>query len=370
MRPVIRLAFGLLLASVAASSAAQAPGTGMPIEKHDKPAAGKGIEGVTGTLIVLNKSEASASLIDLASGVEMKRVPTGVGPHEVAVSPDGKTAVVANYGEGQPGQTLSVIDLTTGTLTKMIDLEKYRRPHGIVFLPDGERVVVTAEAEQMLLVVHVGKGEVERAIGTEARVSHMAALSPDATRAFVANIGSHSMTVIDLEKGERLGQVSTGPEAEGIDVSPDGSQVWVSNRRGNTVSVVDAKSLDVIATLDSPTFPIRLKFTPDGARVLVSNANSGDVAVFDARERREIRRIHMNEKPVDDTSDRLFTDQFGNSPVPVGILVLPGGTHAFVANTNADIVTVLDLRSMSISGRLKAGKQPDGLGYTPVTLKQ
>lgn len=47
-----------------------------------------------------------------------------------------------------------------------------------------------------------------------------------------------------------------------------------------------------------------------------------------------------------------------------------GGTHAFVANTNADIVTVLDLRSMSISGRLKAGKQPDGLGYTPVTLKQ
>jgi len=48
----------------------------------------------SGTLIVLNKAEASASLIDLASGEEILRLETGVGPHEVAVSPDGKTAVV------------------------------------------------------------------------------------------------------------------------------------------------------------------------------------------------------------------------------------------------------------------------------------
>lgn len=370
MHHAIPITFGLLLTVFAWTSIAQTPGTGMPIEKPDKPAAGKGLDGVTGTLIVLNKSEASASLIDLASGIEVKRVPTGVGPHEVAVSPDGGTAIVANYGEGQPGRTLSVIDLAKGTLTKTIDLEKYHRPHGIAFLPDGERVVVTAEAEQMLLVVNINSGTVERAMETEARVSHMVALSPDFKRAFVSNIGSHSMTVFDLEKGERLGHVPTGPQAEGIDVSPDGSQVWVSNRAGNTITVVDARSLEVIATMDSPTFPIRLKFMPDGTKVLVSNANSGDVAVFDAKERKEVTRIAMNEKAAEDTEDRLFSDQFGNSPVPVGILILPAGTHAFVANTNADVVTVLDLKAWTIAGRLKAGKQPDGLGYTPIVVDQ
>ena len=42
-----------------------------------------------GTLVVLNKSEASASLIDLASGKEVARIAVGDGPHEAATSPDG-----------------------------------------------------------------------------------------------------------------------------------------------------------------------------------------------------------------------------------------------------------------------------------------
>ena len=41
------------------------------------------------TLIVVNKSDATASLIDLASGRVLVTLPTGAGPHEVAVSPDG-----------------------------------------------------------------------------------------------------------------------------------------------------------------------------------------------------------------------------------------------------------------------------------------
>ena len=50
---------------------------------------------LTGTLVVLNKAEASASLLDVATGHEIARLPTGDGPHEAAISPDGRTAVVA-----------------------------------------------------------------------------------------------------------------------------------------------------------------------------------------------------------------------------------------------------------------------------------
>ena len=59
---------------------------------------------LTGTLIVLNKAEASVSLLDAASGGELYKLPTGAGPHEVAVSPDGRTAVVANYGQTFSGK--------------------------------------------------------------------------------------------------------------------------------------------------------------------------------------------------------------------------------------------------------------------------
>jgi YVTN family beta-propeller protein len=41
------------------------------------------------TLIVGNKGEDTVSFIDLSSGQERARIPTGHAPHEVAVSPDG-----------------------------------------------------------------------------------------------------------------------------------------------------------------------------------------------------------------------------------------------------------------------------------------
>ena len=64
----------------------------------------------------------------------------------------------------------------------------------------------------------------------------------------------------------------------------------------------------------------------------------------------------------------LFSDRFGDSPVPVGILIPPDGRHAYVANTNADIITVIDLKTFEIIDRLVGGKEPDGLGWTPLDL--
>ena len=128
--------------------------------------------------------------------------------------------------------------------------------------------------------------------------------------------------------------------------------MWATNRGGNTVSIIDVASSKIVATVDSKSFPIRAKFTDDGKHVLVSNAQSGDVAVFDAASRREVQRI----KTPSDAS------------VPVGILVVPTLSRAFVANTNADTVTVIDLKTWQIVDRLTAGKEPDGLGYSPLTL--
>ena len=46
------------------------------------------------TLVVLNKSEHTASLIDPDSGKMLAKLPVGRGPHEVIVSPDGRAAYV------------------------------------------------------------------------------------------------------------------------------------------------------------------------------------------------------------------------------------------------------------------------------------
>ncbi len=322
-------------------------------------------EGEDGMLVVLNKAEASASLLDRVTGREIARLETGHGPHEVAVSADGRTAVVANYGgRAEPGSSLTVIDLAARSVRRTIDLGLPHRPHGILFLSDGKRVVVTAEARQTLIVVDVDAGRILTTVDTTQRVSHMVAVTPDERRAFVANIASGSVSVIDLERGELEKVIATGEGAEGIDVAPDGREVWVSNRSADTISVIDVATLEIVATIECPSFPIRVKFTPDGRHVLASNARSGDVAVFDTAERTLVRRIEMKAAPVDSDGDRVFGGRFGASPVPVGILIPPDGRVAYVANTNADQVTVIDLQTWEIAGRLTAGREPDGMAYT------
>lgn len=327
-------------------------------------------EPATGTLLVLNKSDDTVSFIDLATREVKATLPTGDGPHEVAVSDDGKTAVIANYGDAaKPGNSLSVIDVPAKKVLRTIDLGTYSRPHGIVWL-HGDEVAVTVEASKALLVVGVNEGKVKHAIATDQVGSHMVAISPKHRRAFTANIGSGSTTVVDLATHKRITDVATGRGAEGIAVAPDGSEVWVTNRDANTVSIVDPATLKITATLQPGETPIRVKFTPDGTRALISNAKSGDVAVFDTVTKKEVTRIPMQaagEKLPRDES-RPLTSQFGAGPVPVGILMPTPLSLAFVANTNADTITVIDLNTWKIVTRLKAGREPDGLGYTPITM--
>jgi len=321
-----------------------------------------------GTLIVLNKSGASASLIDDVTGKVVATVETEAFPHEVAVSPDGRLAVGANYGNrDNPGATLTVIDIPAAKVVKTISLGEYRRPHGIQWLSDNKHVVVTVEANKALLKIDVAAGKVASAVETGQETSHMVVVTPDGKRAFVANIRSGSATAIDLENGKKLKDIVTGEGAEGIDVTPDGAFLWVTNRAADTVSVIDTATLEIVDTIEVKTFPIRAKVTPDGNHVLVSCARSGDIAVFDAKTRKEVRRISFETK-AKSTDGRLFSDQFGESSVPIGIVIRPDGKRAYVAHANADIISVIDLTTWELEGRWTAGKEPDGMDYSKLEV--
>lgn len=318
-----------------------------------------------GALIVLNKSEATASIIDAGGGRTLATVPTGPFPHEVAVSPDGRLAVVANYGNATvPGSTLSVLDLEAARVTRTVDLGTYRRPHGIAWSRDGRTVAVTVEADQAVLVVDAGSWTVVRAIPTGQQVSHMVALAPDGRRAYVASIGSGSVAMLDLEAGTRLRVAPTGAGTEGIDVSPDGREVWATNRAANTVRVLDAATLDTLATIPAADFPIRVKLTPDGRLALVSCARSSEVRVFDTATRRAVGTIRF---PLDTTraTMTILGTQFAGSAVPIGILIAPDGRTAWVATGATGQVAEVDIAARRIVRYLTAGLEPDGLGFTP-----
>lgn len=322
-----------------------------------------------GTLVILNKAEATASLLDEDSGRLVATLPTGQGPHEVAVSPNGRLAVACDYGAQEAGATLTVIDVPRARVLRTIDLGEYRRPHGIAFRRDGRRVFVTVEGNQAVIEVDVRRGRVLRALPTGQQVSHMFAMTPDESRGFVANIGSGTVTALDLDTGEKLRDIATGSGAEGIDVTPDGRQVWITNRAEDTVTILDAATLEVLETVASASFPIRAKATPDGQHVLVTNARSGDLSVFDVGRRALARRVAFD-LDVPPPPPGAAGSPFASSSVPIGILIPPDGERAYVAHGRVDAVSVIDLRTWQVVATLDAGRNPDGMAWSSERVRR
>jgi DNA-binding beta-propeller fold protein YncE len=317
------------------------------------------------TLAVANKAEATLSLIDLDTGAVVSTLPTGQGPHEIGVSPDGRFVLVTNYGGREAGSTLTLVEVAAARVARTIELGEYRRPHGVVWL-DGRRALVTAEANRALLEVDVETGAVVRALPTGQEVSHMVAATPDGARAFVANIGSGSITAFDLARGEKVADVATGAGAEGIALAAGGRQLWVTNREADTLTVLDAGSLEKLGELPSPGFPIRAAATPGGG-VLVTHARGGHLALFSTVERAEVARLAFDLASLG-TANRLFGDRFGDSSVPIGVVVSGDGARAFVAHAHADAITEVDLAGAAprLVRILRAGREPDGMGWSQV----
>lgn len=318
-----------------------------------------------GTLVVANKAEATVSLIDQSSGDVVATLPTGTGPHEVGISPDGRLALVTNYGTREAaGNTLTLIDIPAANAVKTIDLGEYSEPHGVEWI-DERRAAVTVEANQALIVVDVDSGDIVQSIGTDQDVSHMVALDPDLQRAYTTNIGSGSITVLDLESGERVKNIRTGEGAEGIAIA--GRHIWVTNRASDTLTVLDADSLDTVKEIASEGFPIRATATIQG-QVLVTRARGGDLVIYDAESMEVVRTVTFDLRSMD-VEDRLFGDRFGDSSVPIGVIVDGTGTRAFVAHANADVITEIDLATGDIVRSLHAGKEPDGMGFSPLEVR-
>ena len=312
-------------------------------------------------LVVLNKSDHEAALVDPSSLEVKAKLPTGRGPHEVAVSPDGALAYVSNYGvfgvfrdgeqRSEPGNSLSVLDLGKRAVRDTFDLGGYSRPHGIQVSADGSLLWVTCEGSKAVLELDARSGAIRNAWTTGQEVSHMVAATPDEKKLYVANIRSGTVTVIE-RAGGRVTSVATGEGAEGIDVSPDGREVWVGNRASNTIAILGAASDTVIATFPSGgELPIRVKFTPDGRQAWVSNARSASVTVFDVAGRRLLGQIAVG-------------------AVPVGIQMSPDGKRAFVACTNDDVVKVIDVGRRRVTGDLRTGKEPDGMAWARTRAKK
>lgn len=300
------------------------------------------------TLLVLNKAENSLAIVDPATMSVVARVATGDGPHEVAVSSDGRTAYVSNYGAEKPGNSLSVIDLAARKEVRRVDLGPLLRPHGLVER-DG-KIYFTAEVSRVVARYDPSADRVDFIVGTGQNITHMLVMHPTRRVVYTANILSDTVSVLELDTPQqpgpppRMTHITVGKQPEGMDISPDGRELWVAHRADGGVSVIDTETNKVKETFKAGGTPIRVKFTRDGKYVLISSPDTGELVVFDAATRKELKRFPVGEAAV-------------------GVVVSADSRTAYVASMATGKVTAVDLKSMTLAGSVETGRAPDGLAW-------
>lgn len=310
-------------------------------------------------LLVLLKGEGqnAMAIVDPVAGKIVGRVAIGENPHEVTVSADGKLAFATNTG-GQ-GRTISVIDVAAQKEVRRVDIGPVSHPHGIQFA--GGKVYFTAEGYKAIGRYDPAKNQIDWLLGISQNRTHMLVISKD-LKIFTANgngSASDSISVVDVSAPPpptdwNVTVIPVGKGPEGIDISPDGKEVWTGTFLDGDVSIIDVATKKVTHTFNVQSKPScakarcinRVKFTPDGKRVLISGNNNGDLVVVDAAARKEIKRMKLGSKVT-------------------GILVVPDGSRAYVAAETDDNLSVVDLKTLEVSGRISFPKSsvPDGMAW-------
>jgi len=305
------------------------------------------------SLLVLSKADHTLAVVDPQTLKVLGRVPSGPDPHEVVASTDGRVAYIANYNGG--GNIITPVDLVAMKALPPIDLGPLRAPHGLDYVAD--KLWFTAEAAKVIGSYDPATQKVDWVLGTGQNRTHMLYVWPDVSRIVTSNVNSASLTIVEKTVGGGRGRggpqtdwnatvVAVGRGAEGFDVSPDRKQVWAANAQDGTISIVDVESKQVIDTLAANVNGAnRLKFTPDGKQVFVSSLGGPEVAIIDTATRRDVKRLKTGGRGA------------------AGIQMQPDGRRAYVSCTPDDFIAIVDLKTLEVSGRIEAGRQPDGLAW-------
>ena len=343
------------LAFLVAVGAACSSGVGSGMTGSATPSAS-----ATGTVIVANMGDNTATLLDVASRRVVATLPTGNGAHEVAVSHDGRWAVVSNYGvRGAPGSSLTVIDVPAAIVARTIDLGDFTRPHGSAFLPGDSLFVVTSEASKAIVVVDFKDGTVAGSIPTNHPASHMLALTADGTRIYTTNVADGTVSEVDVPGRKFVREFNVAPAVEGIAVTPNGDQVWVGSNQAKTTTVLDARVNGPVRTISGFGMPYRLAITPDSRTVVITDPPNAVVRIVDRATGTDRATVRI---PAEGVTDKA---EFPGSPSPEGVVISRDGRTAFVALQGSSRVAVIDIATGTVVAYMPTGAGPDGIGYSP-----
>lgn len=302
-------------------------------------------------LLVANQHDRTLSIIDADAGKEIAAVPEdGITGHEVAASPDGRTAYVPIYGNsgvgkpGTDGSEMVVIDLATQKVVHRIDFGHGARPHAAIYDRHSGMIYVTTELDQAITIVDPKSFEIVGKIPTGQTESHMLVLSKDGRKGYTANVGPGTVSVLDIKGRKTIGIIPVSKTTQRISISRDGSMVFTADQTQPRLAVIDTATDKIRGWIDLPALGYGTASTIDGRFLLVGSEKVKQVMVVDLKTMKVAHTIDMPGFPTE-------------------ILVRPNGKVAYASCGSSHNVAVIDLAQWKVDKLIAAGDGADGLAW-------
>ncbi|MGA9583823.1 MAG: cytochrome D1 domain-containing protein [Terracidiphilus sp.] len=302
-------------------------------------------------LLVAEKGSQSLAIVDPVSGAVLASVPEGgITGHEVIASADGKLAFVPIYGNsgvgkpGTDGSDIAVIDIAARKVVGNIAFDHGVRPHCPMIGPKDGKLYVTTELDKTITIIDPKTLKVVGAIPTGQPESHMLVLSHDGRRAYTANVGPGTVSVMDVQARKVLKVIPISANTQRISISPDDKWVFTADQTKPQMAVVDTATNTVAKWIPMEGIGYGSAPTPDGRWLLVALPDQNKVAVIDLKTMQIARTV-----PV--------------AAYPQEVIVRPDGKAAYVSCEKANAVAEIDTTSWKVTRTIPTGKYADGLAW-------
>jgi len=307
----------------------------------------------------------------------------------------GKRVVIVQTNSA--GDNVHLIDPVTNKVVGVIS--GIEANHGAAVAPDGTRIYVSNEADSTLDVVDGKSLNVTNKIKLSAHPNNIA-VAKDGKRVYVGIIQAPGgVDVIDTTTMMNLKTLPTQGSIHNVYVTPDGKYVVAGSIAGKTVNVFDARTDERTWVLDMGlgVRPMAFLANPDGSTkwIFVQLTDFNGFAVVDFAARKEVNRIKNPDLPpgkkeVPEGSDpshglavtadsktivvcsRVNNYLYSYSLPELKLIgsaeltgmgagwvtLTPDGKTAYVANPVTNDVSVVDVKTMKETTRIKVGYVP------------
>lgn len=244
-----------------------------------------------------NYKEGVLNIIDGMNFKVKEKLELGRNIHGIDVSPDGKFLYITSgdLKEGKEFNYIMIYDTQKRKIIKEIESNS-KSPAHISFSNDGKSAFVSNVMSNDISIIDTDKQDIIKTIPV-GDTPNEGKLSSDGKTLYVANLMDNVLSIIDVERGKQTAQIPAGKGTHGVAVADDDRYVWTANHFSNDVTVIDIESEKIVETITTGKVPNHIFQVPDSRKMYISNLESEDIAVVNMDTYDVIKKIKVGEKP-------------------------------------------------------------------------